>query len=394
MTIGLLLHLAWTGLMQSRMIAVLLCAAVAGGVAFQIPNDANLSGYEREIVEKGIVVGNGDVRVRPGKTSRFDDGDALAVTLAGYDGVVGAVPALMLPGALGKDGNFKGALVIAVDSAAARVPFLVVRGSAVPTGDHHSMLVGTSLAKRLGVGVGDEVQLRVVFGGGPASISAEDDVGRYTMTIRGLAAGSFLGPESIIVDRSFLTSELGAPHAASMVIVHLADHDASRQVAARIQRDHPDLSAVAWSDDSPFLSSAMHGSAAIGLVSRAMVWLAVLVPVWALLYVHVLHGRRQIAVLGAIGLSRRELFAIHLMQAAIVGAIGAAIGCALGFALVSYFASHPIFHSTDFTIRPVVDATTFAVPAVMVFVTTLLAGVFPAWRAARVDPARILRGTT
>ena len=124
-----------------------------------------------------------------------------------------------------------------------------------------------------------------------------------------------------------------------------------------------------------------------------MVGLAVLMPVWALLYVHVLHRQRQIGVLAAIGLSRREVFAVHLMQAAVVGVVGVVIGCAVGYGLVTFFMHHPIFKTTGFVIVPAVTAGTFAIPALLVLGTTVIAGVFPAWRAARIDPARILRGT-
>ena len=392
--IRLLVFLAWRGLLQSRLITGLLCAAVAGGVAFQIPNDANLHGYDDEIIAQGVVVGSGDVRVRPREGSRFKEGDALAKRLAATDGVVEAVPAIMLPGAIGANNSFKSALVVAVDSAGTRVPFTVIEGHAVPSGDVNTVVVGSSLAKRIHIAVGDEVQLRVVFGAGWESIDPANDVGRYTMKVGGIAAGSFLAPESIIVDRHFMATELGDPHAASVILVHLRDHFAARDTAARIEHDEPTVSAVAWAEDSPFLGSALEASSAIGMLSRAMVGLAVLMPVWALLYVHVLHRQRQIGVLAAIGLGRREVFAIHLMQAALVGLVGVAIGCAGGYALVTFFMHHPIFKTVGFVIVPAVTAGTFAIPALLVLGTTVLAGVFPAWRAARIDPARILRGTT
>lgn len=392
MPLRLLVFLAWRGLLQSRLITCLLCAAVAGGVAFQIPNDANLHGYDDEIIAQGVVVGSGDVRVRPREGARFPEGDALAARIARRDGVVAAVPAIMLPGAIGKGSTFKSALIVAVDGGASRVPFVITEGRAVATGDGSSIVVGSALAKRIGVAVGEEVQLRVVFGAGWESIDPENDVGRYTMKVVGLAAGSFLAPESIVVDRAFMTGALAEPHAASVILVHLGDHFAARSTASDLERDEPTASAVAWADDSPFLGSALDASAAIGVLSRAMIGLAVLIPVWALLYVHVLHRQRQIGVMGAIGLSRREVFAIHLMQAALVGVVGVIVGCAVGYALVAWFAHHPIFRSTGFVILPVVSVQSFAVPALLVLGTTLLAGVFPAWRASRLDPARILRG--
>ena len=60
--------------------------------------------------------------------------------------------------------------------------------------------------------------------------------------------------------------------------------------------------------------------------------------------------------------------------------------------LVRYFEAFPIFRSPDFVLRPMVTAWAFLWPASVVLAATLLAGVYPAWRAARVDPVGALRG--
>jgi ABC-type antimicrobial peptide transport system permease subunit len=52
-----------------------------------------------------------------------------------------------------------------------------------------------------------------------------------------------------------------------------------------------------------------------------------------------------------------------------------------------------IFHAGAFEIRPVVSLSTFVIPALFVLATAVVAGIVPAWRAARLDPGRILRGT-
>jgi ABC-type lipoprotein release transport system permease subunit len=391
---GMLLFLAWRSLLQSRLIAALLVLAVAAGVAFQIPNDANIRGYDGEILVQGVELGSGDVRVRPREGARFEDADALAATLRARPGVIAAEPVLLLPGALGKTGELKGAMVIGVDPGATRPPYRLMQGQALAKGDDAGLLAGTVLAERTRATVGDQVQLRVIFGDvnddGPGD--DEDAIGKYTMTLRGIAGGTFVAPQAIVVDRAFLAAELGEPGSASVIQVHLADHASAPTEAARIERDLPGVEARAWQVDSPFVSSALAGSQAVGLVSRLMVILAVLIPVWALLYVHVLHRQRQIGILGAVGLTRGEIFLAYLAQAVFVGAAGAAIGCGLGAALIAWFQAHPIFRSTDFVITPVVSPGTYLWPSLLVLTATLVAGVVPAWRASRIDPARILRG--
>jgi ABC-type lipoprotein release transport system permease subunit len=390
--IALLVQLAWANLVRHRGIAILLCLAVAAGVAFQVPNAANLAGYEAELVEQGTRAGLGDVRVRPREGSWLVEADALAGELAKRPGVVGAVPAFVLPGAIGKRGNFKPALILGIDEHAAYRPFHVIAGTGVKTGDTTGVAVGTTIATRDTLAAGDEVEVAAIFGAGEQATSLDDNLGRYTMKVRGITAGTFLGSEAIVVDRGLLAEDLGRRHAASMIFVHLRDHAVARAAASAIERDYPDVQARAWADDTPFLKSALAGSSAIRFVSGAMVVLAVSIPVWALLYVDVLHRRRQIAICNALGFRRRDMFLIYLAQAAMAGLIGIAVGCALGYALIAWFAGHPIFQSADFVIRPATTAWTFIGPSVTLFGATLVASVVPAWRAARLAPARILRG--
>jgi len=69
---GLLAFLAWRDLLSSPLIALILVAAVAAGVGFQVPNTANILGYEAEMLEQGVRSGFGDVRIHPRRGRRIE----------------------------------------------------------------------------------------------------------------------------------------------------------------------------------------------------------------------------------------------------------------------------------------------------------------------------------
>jgi lipoprotein-releasing system permease protein len=210
--------------------------------------------------------------------------------------------------------------------------------------------------------------------------------------IKGIAGGSFGSMETIFVERSFLGVEAGTPEAASMVVLHTDDHAVAQPVAAKIAADLPDAQVRAWMDDGAYLVNALKATDAVGTVSQAMVVAAVTIPVLALLSVSVLHRRREVGVLSALGFGQAEIFLAFLLQALIVGLLGVGLGCGIGYGLVRYFQSHPIFEWESFVLRPVLSIECFLRPAIVALTATLVAGVYPAWRAARVDPARVLRG--
>ena len=386
--LGLLLFLARKSLAQDRLITALMVIAVAAGVTFQIPNTGNLAGYRNMVLEQGVAAGFGDVRVRPRQGQFLEEADELATRMRAVDGVVEAVPLVVLAGAVG-DGarGFRNSVVVGVDGRATRKPYMVRRGVDLQPGDDRGLLMGEAIAHHLGVSPGDEVQLRVMLGG---DLDGGSDIGRYTMIVRGTAVGSFVAPAAVVVDRGFLVGELGRPGQASMLVVHAAAHDAAAQVAARINAAH-EVDATGWQEDDPFIRAAVASSRTIGALSHTMIALGVLIPVWALLYIHVLHRRRQIALLAAAGFGRGTVFTVFLAQAALIGLLGCAIGVAAGWGLVHWFTARPIFDMEGFTVVPLVGLRTFAVPVLLVLGATLAAGVLPAWRASRVEPVTAIR---
>ena len=388
----LLLFVARRGLTASRLTAVLLVLPIALGVGFQIPNTANLAGSGATLLEEGLTRGAGDIRVEPRAGPRFADGDALAARLRELVHARAAAPLLSFAGAVGRDGRFQGAPVFGVDPAAADgpgLPFRVLEGAPLAPGDRGGVVIGTALARRLGVRVGDPVELRVIFSP-PEAAPTDEDLGRYTMTVRGLAAGSSGAYRFVYVDRAFLAAEAGEPGAASVIFLHLADHDAAAALAARIDRAVPEARARDWRTDDPFLPNMLSAYRVAGGVSYAMVVGAISVPLWALLYIHVLRRRREIGILVALGLGRGEVFAIFLLQSLLAAGAGIAIGAALGYAVCAYFEHRPVFSWEGMVVRPLLEPATFAVPALVALATVAAAGGFAAWRAARVDPARAL----
>lgn len=384
-----LLFLACRGLLGGRVTFGLLVVAIAAGAGFQIPNTANLTGFSDALLENNLTRGPGDVRVEPRDGPRFSDGDAVAARLRARPGVRAAVPVLAYAGAVGRGGRFLGTPVYGVDPIEPR-PFGLARGAALAAGDAGGVVLGSALAQRLDVGIGGTVDVRAIFG--PTDpLLGEDHVGRFALEIRGIASGASGGYRAVFVDRAFLARQAGEPRAASAIAVHLADHFAAAAVAAELGAAMPGATAIGWREDDPFVDSYLRANRTIHRVSYAMVIAAVSVPMWALLYIHVLKRRREIGILAALGFGRREIFGMLLLQSLLVAAAGLAAGAGLGYALIRYFEGNPIFVWETFVVRPVVAAGTFAVPALVIAATAIVAAGWPAWRAARADPAGVLR---
>ncbi|MFN8354275.1 MAG: FtsX-like permease family protein [Spirosomataceae bacterium] len=104
---------------------------------------------------------------------------------------------------------------------------------------------------------------------------------------------------------------------------------------------------------------------------------------------------KDIAILKATGFSGRDIVQIFLMQAIIIGILGAILGMILGF-VFSYMVSLAPFDGGDFISIdhfPVnFDPIFYVIGVIFAVVTTLFAGYAPAKKASKVDPVSILRG--
>ena len=99
--------------------------------------------------------------------------------------------------------------------------------------------------------------------------------------------------------------------------------------------------------------------------------------------------REEIGVLRAVGYSKTDILRILLVEAAMLGAIGAGIGIALALLVVlaanAVFLGSPFAFTTE-TLLYLVGAVGFGIA------TSLIAGAYPAWRAASERPVEALRG--
>jgi putative ABC transport system permease protein len=103
-----------------------------------------------------------------------------------------------------------------------------------------------------------------------------------------------------------------------------------------------------------------------------------------IMLVSVTERTKEIGIMKAVGATNRDILGLFLAESVLLGIAGAAIGIPLGLA-VGYGGA--VYAEVGFTIPPGWIATALG----MGIAIGVVAGVYPAWRAARVDPIEALR---
>ena len=108
------------------------------------------------------------------------------------------------------------------------------------------------------------------------------------------------------------------------------------------------------------------------------------------LYTSMLERIREIGVLKAIGFKNRHILQLFLHEAVLIGVLGTIVG-AIGGVALSHFLAIVFFSKIMLPIKPVFTPFVFVKASAMAIALSMLAGLYPAYRASRLDPVIALR---
>jgi putative ABC transport system permease protein len=136
-----------------------------------------------------------------------------------------------------------------------------------------------------------------------------------------------------------------------------------------------------------FVDNQIAGLSAILNILYVLLALSIIVSLFGIvntLVLTVFERTREIGMLRAIGMTRRQIRRMIRQESVITALIGAAIGIVLGIVLATL-----LIYRIDFIVFafPTAQIILFVIVAVLV---GILAAIFPARRAARLDPLRAI----
>ncbi len=397
--------LAYRNLGRHRRRSILSGLALAMGTALLMFIAAFFQGEMRSAMESTLRLSSGHLQVRdadydPDKLSvaweyLIENPGQVSAQIEALDQVDVATPRLFASGIITSQNDSVGVQIMGIDPASrANDPYRhLVSGEFLAADDREGILIGRPLAQNLGLNVGSQISLLVN--------TSDGTVDEQVFTVRGIYTTGTTAYDKGIVFLPLAKAQAfsGAGNRASMIFVLLKDREQAEFVAKAIPSQN--FQVETWRELNSLLVLVNDFSNAYLTVINLIILGVTVTVIVNTLLMSVFERTREIGILSAIGMKGRQIIAMFLAEASLLALGGVTVGALAGWALSVYFGKVGIYFgdlglSADmlledriYTYLTLESAVNLIITA---FVITLIASLYPARMASRMEPVEALHG--
>lgn len=388
-------------------------AITAGGAAFAILAYIFLfsyfNGFSGQIIDNATRYLTGYAQIeRPefrkdySPEMTIDDPDQLLARVRSTPQVVAAAPRVQAQAIAGSAAKSRTITLIGVDpSLERRVTFIdraVVQGTALAPGQDRDIVIGRRLADKLKVGLGEKVVVMAQARGGELATAA--------YRVSGIFATESSSFDDGIAFVTLPAAQTLLALGSRVSTINLRLDDRSRLPAVLAQLGPPVAASgydlVSWQELLPQLDQMVQYVKVIETIVVTIVLAVVALTIMNTVFMAVAERTHELGVMTALGIRPAALMRMVAYETAAILAVALVLGSAGGVLVVGYFGRVGIDQSAFFrdynTIPgitgityPRIDVASIVIPGLVLFGASVLIALYPAGKAARLDPAAAIR---
>lgn len=397
------LQIALRNILRHRRRSLLTVAAVAFGVFCLIVFQALMGGLNQKMLKSALGLDTGVIQLHASGFSRNQtrllplpapDTIAPAFEAAGLPDFAGRLkaPALVLAGRHSSSVQLSG-IEPAREATVTFIKQKIVQGQYQLAAEQ--ILISQSLAQDLGLSIGDSITLMV------QSFFGQTRTGRFT--INGLFATGLDSFDQSHVYLSLATAQalLEAEGAITEVAAACAPA-AAAGLARRLQRQLPaaGYQVQAWQELVPDLAQLMELNHATFRLLIFILFAIVAMGIANTMTTVIFERFREFGTLTALGVTPGGIVSLVMTESVLLGLFAALLGSLTGVAACLYLA-HSGIDLAHFTsanqyfvagsvLKAVLTLHDLLLANAITLATAIAAGLYPAWKAARLNPVKAL----
>ena len=398
-----ILKMAYRDLGRNRRRSFLSSLALGVGLALLLLMAAFVNGEMNSTLDTTIRLQSGHLQIRAQSYDEtksslkwqdlVENPDQLVAEIAKLQPVIAATPRLYASGILSAANKSSGVRVFGIDPLSqANAPYRdgLISGEFLDPEDRQGILIGEPLAEKLDLKAGDQVQLSVNTSNG--------DVDEQSFAIRGIYSTQTFGFDSatIFLPLGKAQAMTQTENHASAIFILLNDRDQTNVVASALQTSRYVI--LTWLEMNELIIQTEElSNAYMNLLYLIVLGITATVIVNTLVMA-VYERTREIGILSAIGMKSGRIMALFLAESTFLAIGGIIMGLMLGTLASAYLAKYGFFIGNmgitgllignriyaELTLQ---DALYLSLIALII---TVLAGLYPAILATRMEPVEAL----
>jgi ABC-type lipoprotein release transport system permease subunit len=409
MHLGPMVAIAWRNLWRQRRRTILTLASIALGGFLAVLMTSMQDRSFADFIDNAARFGAGHVvfqhpehRDRPTLSRTVRDGDRLRDLAVGDPRVTAVVERVTGQAMVSTAQDSFGGFFVAFDPAREtrdtfRLGEGLATGAMFTRADEPGIVLGHLLAENLGAQLGDRIVFTLTDRAGEIVTGMERLSGTVTTGATSTDAGLMLLP----IDRLRAVAGL-APDESTQVGVFVRDGRRAPRVAAALRAQVTgDVAVLTWDEAQPEVKAFVAMKIGGGIVFELVIAVLVAAGIFNTIFMSVLERTREFGIMLAIGYTPGQLFVMVMAESGFLAILGLAASAIVtagpywylhetGIDMSAVYAQQGGIDIGGIGMDPILRIGIYPenalIIAAAIALATMLAGLYPAWRAGRVDP--------
>jgi putative ABC transport system permease protein len=402
----MLIGIAWRNIWRNKKRSLVLLTAIALGLCGGVFSTGLMVGMAETMVNTAIdrYLGHAEIHTKAFKANPIinefiPNGDSIAASLKSMKGVIGVSARTVLEGMASSTVTNTGAQIVGVnpsdESTVTTDAKRIIAGEYLNEKGRFPVVVGKKLSEKLDLRLRSKLVLSFAGRDGGIIYGSFRVVGIFETE-----STAFDG-STLFVRRSDLAALVGGAPLIHEIALRMQNAEVVPQILASIRRSLPDLAVDSWKDLAPDLKFMAEVTDIYMLFFVGIILFGLLFGITNTMLMSVLDRVREFGVLMAIGMKRKRVFWLVMLETVFLSLSGAIVGIVIAMVGIditsrtgidlSIVAEGLSSYGISSMLYPFIPTLMYFEIAFLVILTALGAAIYPGIKATRLNPATSIR---
>ena len=406
-TMHMLIKISWRNIWRNPQRSVIMIVAIATGLWGGMFAAAIFQGLSDQRFRTGIEQEFSHVQVHhpeflTEQNSRYAVGEKNEIfsVLSQHPEVIAFSGRSIVFGMIATANQSKGIKILGVDPAMEAATTLlndnIIEGDFLDVGGRNPVIIGKTLADKMKARVGSRVVITFQ--------DLNNELVSVAFRVAGIfqTANSSFDESNIFLPQKDLNAMLGSQEMVNEIAIVLQDHRLSDEFAASLGDSFAGLTVRSWAEISPEMGFLNEMGLTMFMIILFIIMLALAFGLLNTMIMSVFERVRELGMLMSIGMNKKRVFLMILLETVFLTITGAVCGMIAGTSTIALFARRGIdltavggdslnAYGFEAIVYPNIEHQVFAMLTIMVVLTALFTGIYPALKAIRLKPAEAVR---